>query len=72
MSASNLSDGHRQIIADLYAAAQRTVDDLPYTDEFEAMFQTFCSCSGRDITRHEFWKALSNARKASHLVRKKR
>ena len=70
MSVQTLDDAERQIIADLYAATDRTVDDLPYTAEFDAMFEQFRSSTGRDISRHEFWKALANLRKASHLVRK--
>ena len=72
MSTRELSNGHREIIVELYAAANRTVDDLPYTDEFEAMFMEFCERTGRDMTRHEFWKALANARKASRLIRQER
>ena len=70
MSTHKLDDAARQIIVDLYAATGRTVDDLPYTDEFDTMFDQFCSSTGRGISRHEFWKALANLRKASHLVRK--
>lgn len=72
MSTRELSNAHREIIAELYAAANRTVDDLPYTDEFEAIFTEFCARTSRDMTRREFWKALANARKASHLIRKER
>ena len=67
-----LDDVAKQIIADLYVATDRTVDDLPYTAEFDAMFDQFRSSTGRDISRQELWKALANLRKASHLVRKKR
>ncbi len=72
MSVQELDDAERQIIADLYAATDRTVDDLPYTAEFDAMLEQFGASTGRDISRHEFWKVLANLRKASHLVRKKR
>ncbi len=72
MSTPELSNAHREIIADLYAAANRTVDDLPYSDEFEAMFTAFCARTGREMTRHQFWRALANARKASRLIRKER
>ncbi|MCP4593471.1 MAG: hypothetical protein GY842_22265 [bacterium] len=72
MSTRKLSNAHREIIVELYGAANRTVDDLPYSDEFEGMFRVFCARTGRDVTRHEFWKALANARKASRLVRKER
>ena len=70
MPTQELNDGERQILADLYVATDRTVDDLPYTAEFDAMFDQFRSSTGRDISRHDYWKALANLRKASHLVRK--
>lgn len=67
-----LDAAERKIAIDLYSMNNLTVDDLPYSDEFDAMFEQFRSCTGRDISRHEFWKALANLRKASQLVRKKR
>ncbi len=70
MSTQKLDDAAKQIITDLYAATGKTVDDLPYTAEFDNMFDQFCSITGRDIGRHDFWKALANLRKASRLVRK--
>ncbi len=72
MSAQELNDAEKQILADLYAATNRTVDDLPYTVEFDAVLEQFGASTGRDFSRHEFWKVLANLRKASHLVRKKR
>lgn len=39
MSAQELNDTEKQILADLYAATNRTVDDLPYTVEFDAMLE---------------------------------
>ena len=72
MSTHKLSKGEHKIIVELYVTTKRTVDDLPYTGEFEAMFSEFCSRTGREMTRHEFWKVLANARKASRLIRKER
>ncbi|HEX9659470.1 MAG TPA: hypothetical protein VGA18_04180 [Rhodothermales bacterium] len=67
-----LSNAHRDLIAEIYAASGATVDDLPYTDEFENLFTAFVLRSGRSIGRHAFWKALTGLRKASRLVRKRR
>lgn len=72
MPTPKLDDSAKQIIADLYTETARTVDDLPYTAEFDAMYDQFRSYTGRDIGRHDFWKTLANLRKASHLVRKRR
>lgn len=68
----NLSNSQKNIVADLYARTRFTVDDLPYTDEFERLHSEFESWSGRSISKHDFWRALSNARKANRLVRKER
>jgi len=67
-----LSNAHRDLIAEIYAASGATVDDLPYTDEFERLYAAFILRSGCSIDRHDFWKALAGLRKASRLVRKRR
>jgi hypothetical protein len=72
MTQVRLSNAHKAIVGELYEKASRTVDDLPYTDEFDKLYAEFVARSGRQLTRHDFWRALSNARKASRLVRKKR
>jgi len=56
----------------LYEATRRTVDDLPYTEDFETLYTAFIARSGLTMTRHDVWKALAGARKAKQLVRKKR
>lgn len=68
----SLSNAHKEIVAELYGAATRTVDDLPYTVDFDEMHAAFMSRSGREISKHDFWRALSSARKASKLKRKER
>lgn len=72
MSHLRLSNQHKQILAELYKATKRTVDDLPYTEEFEGLYTAFIARSGLTMTRHDVWKALASARKASRLVRKQR
>ena len=67
-----LSNANKELIAELYAKSGKTVDDLPYTDEFDQLHTAFVSASGRDISKHDFWRALSSGRKASRLVRKQR
>lgn len=44
-----------------YEATKRTVDDLPYTDEFETLCTEFVARTGLTMTRHDVWRALSNA-----------
>lgn len=66
----NASQG--QSLADLYRATRRTVDDLPYTEEFESLYTLFVARTGLTMTRHDVWRALASQRKASRLIRKER
>jgi len=70
MPHQRLSSAHRNMLAEIYAESGATVDDLPYTDEFENLYEAFVRRTGRSISRHSFWKALAGLRKASRLVRK--
>ena len=67
-----LSDPQKATLRELYKATQRTVDDLPYTDEFESLYTQFIARTGLTITRHDVWRALSSQRKARQLIRKER
>lgn len=72
MSRTRITSADKQVIAELYTRTRKTVDDLPYTEEFERIYAEFCERTGRDWTRHDVWRLLSNARKASRLTRKER
>lgn len=72
MAQPRITNTDKRILAELYEQTRKTVDDLPYTDEFEGIYTEFCERTGRDWTRHEVWRLLSNARKASRLTRKER
>jgi len=61
----------KELLAELYKATNRTVDDLPYTEEFERLYTVFIARSGLTMTRHDVWKALAAERKAKRLVRKR-
>lgn len=41
MAKLTISNAHRQILAELYRQARLTVDQLPYTDEFERLYTEF-------------------------------
>lgn len=64
----------RELLTDLYRNCSRTVDDLPYTNEFENLFHRFSANAklNQPLDRHAFWRILSGERKASRLPRKKR
>ncbi|MEW4530119.1 DUF3644 domain-containing protein [Maioricimonas sp. JC845] len=44
-------------------STELTRDALPYTDEFERLYSRHTQVSGERLTRHQFWKKLSNAAK---------
>ena len=67
-----LSVVHKDVLMELYKRTARTVDDLPYTDEFETLYAGFVARTGVTMTRHDVWKALAGCRKQSRLVRKVR
>ncbi len=60
------------MLSELYAQANCTLNDLPYTEEFERLYSQFLMRASVSLERHYVWRALCNARKASKLVRKER
>lgn len=48
-----LGIAHKDILVELYRRTARTVDDLPYTDEFEHLYKSFLARSGVTMTRHD-------------------
>lgn len=72
MSRIRLRDSDKRTLIDLYRETRRTVDDLPYTEDFERMYTSFIARSGLTMTRHDVWRALASQRKASRLIRKER
>lgn len=69
---ASLSEANRKLLGDLYGRTSKTLDDLPYTEEFENLYTAFVARSGKIMTRHDVWRALTNLRKASKLGRKAR
>ena len=67
-----LDNAEKKLVAELYAAATRIGDDLPYTPEFERMHIEFIAKTGCCISLHEFWKAVASAGKDRRLRRKER
>lgn len=72
MTHLDLNDAQLDVLAELYAETDCTLDDLPYTDAFERLYLQFLTRAGVSLERHYVWKALCNARKSSKLVRKER
>jgi hypothetical protein len=70
MKRLRIRDEHKQLLAELYERTRKTVDELPYTEEFERLYESFIQRSGLSLVRHDVWRALASQRKASRLVRK--
>lgn len=65
--APTLSDEEQLEILRLMPDGVGNRDHLPYTAKFDAMHQRFAKLTGKKLTKHEFWRAVSlvakNARK---------
>jgi hypothetical protein len=72
VSRIHLRTEHKETLIELYERTRKTVDDLPYTEEFERLYESFIQRSGLSLNRHDVWRALASQRKASRLVRKVR
>ena len=67
-----LCDEHKELLNELYLRTKKTLDDLPYTEEFERLHASFLNRTGLNLDRHDVWLAIVNIRKAGRLGRKKR
>jgi len=73
MLTKDFSNADRELLRALYSSARRTLDDLPYTLEFESLYERFITASGRkNATRHDVWTAMTSLRKRARLARKAR
>jgi len=58
----------RQLLVDIYQQIGRTADDLPYTPQFEELYQLYALRHPEPKpTRREVWRHLLNVRKAGNL-----
>lgn len=67
-----LTAAHQKVLVDLCSAGDHTVDVLPYTADFSWLLDCFNRSTGLSLKPHEFWRALSTARKGGHLPKKQR
>ena len=72
MSRVRLRDEHKELLADLYTRTHKTLDDLPYTEEFERLHASFLNRTGLNLSRHDLWRAIVSVRKSGRLARKQR
>lgn len=55
-----------ELLISVYQKQGRTLDDLPYTEEFERIYQ---AAGAETMTRPELFRRLHNLRKAARLPR---
>lgn len=67
-STSPIADAHDRALIEAYARAGRTLDDLPYTPEFDAILAQFRRVQP-DATPRDVLQRLQNIRKAGRLPR---
>ncbi len=71
MSQIRLCDEQKILLSELYARTRRTLDDLPYTEEFEYLHASFLNRTGLNMSRHDVWRAIVNMRTAGQPGRKR-
>jgi hypothetical protein len=57
------------VLIELYQQIGRTADDLPYTPQFEKLWNLYAAKQTPEPTRGEVWRQLLNLRKAGKLPR---
>jgi hypothetical protein len=57
------------VLADCYRQQGVAADQLPYTEEFERLWEEVQRRTGAVLTRTEFWRLLTNGRKRGALPR---
>ncbi len=56
-----------EVLAEVYAEHGVSIDRLPYTAAFDTMFTEVTRKVGARMTKAEFWRLITNARKAGKL-----
>ena len=58
-----------ELLIEIYKAIGRTADDLPYTPQFEKLWNEYARGQNPQPSREEVWRQLLNLRKAGKLPR---
>ena len=53
MAKLHIGNSHKELLIELYNRTRKTVDDLPYTVEFERLYESFVQRSGLNLNRHD-------------------
>lgn len=65
-----LDDKSIDLLKQLYLEIPETVDQLPYTPQFDQLHARFEHSCGNTMSKTQFWRTLSSLRKRSLLPRK--
>lgn len=60
-----ISQEERYEMIRLFPSSIGSRDRLPYTTEFDSIYEKFLDHTGRKLTRNEFWRALAKTAKAT-------
>lgn len=58
-----------ELLVSAYLKQARTLDDLPYTDQFEAIYRAIADEDPPAVSRQQLFRRLHNLRKAGKLPR---
>jgi len=67
-----LEDQEIALLIRLYSEQDLALDNLPYTDQFDAIVLQFQQSFGHTHGHHDLWRVLTKLRKSKRLVRKSR
>jgi predicted AAA+ superfamily ATPase len=67
-----ISGEEKKIVRSLLSSTSTPRDALPYTDEFESLFNSFLRSSGRKVEKNQFWRMLSDIAKSGGGQKQKR
>lgn len=62
----------KDVVIGLYMQVVACVDQLPYTGDFDLLYEGLRNKLSSPISKNEFWRCLTNLRKAKELPRKAR
>lgn len=62
----------QSVTREILHSTEWTRDALPYTDDFDKLYNGYVSQTGEKLTKHKFWRMLSNAAKRGGWKGKRR
>jgi hypothetical protein len=63
MMKKKFDEDERLVVVELYSQVDSAVDQLPYTEQFDWLYDEFCKMAGEPIKKSHFFRLLTNLRK---------